>query len=250
MTDLEQQTMSRDDAERLTERIRLTAVSFMETRDKLARYVREAQEGRAHEALGYRSWTEYIAQVFSDTPLMRLTRDERRVIVADLSEQGMSTRAIAPIVGASHETVSKDLQSPVRNLTPASPSTPDEPTFDPTPDWDPTTGEVLAGSGENPPRVTGLDGKTYTRPEPKEDPTKDNDMTEPKKITRKRTPYPVAVDRAAKAVDEALDRFYAVASDTRHQQYPEAITKPLTRTRNHADTILAAIAALTEGNPR
>lgn len=169
MSEIEQHVISRDDAERLTERIRLTAVSFMETRDKLARYVREAQEGRAHEALGYRSWTEYIAQVFSDTPLMRLTRDERRVIVADLAEQGMSTRAIAPVVGVHHDTVASDVRAtaPVGNPTPAPPT---EPTFDPTPDWDRTTGEVLAGSGDNPPKVTGLDGKTYTRTEPKEAP--------------------------------------------------------------------------------
>lgn len=36
----------------------------------------------------------HAAAVCSDTPLMRLSRDERRVIVADLAEQGMSTRAM------------------------------------------------------------------------------------------------------------------------------------------------------------
>ena len=73
---------------------------------------------------------------------MRLSRDERRVIVADLAEQGMSTRAIAPVVGAGIGTVSRDLNAGVPNGTPVAPEPP-EPTFDPTPTWDPTTGEVV-----------------------------------------------------------------------------------------------------------
>jgi hypothetical protein len=52
----------------------------------------------------------------------------------------MSTRAIAPIVGASHMTVSNDL-SAVKTFT-AEPSAP----------------------------VQGVDGKTYTRPDPKPEP--------------------------------------------------------------------------------
>lgn len=50
------------------------------------------------------------------------------VLVKVLSAEGMSTRAIAPIVGASNFTVSKDLQG-ARDLTPA----PDVPQFDPDP---------------------------------------------------------------------------------------------------------------------
>lgn len=128
--------MTRDQAERLTERIRLTATSFMETRDKLARLIREAQEGEAHKALGIASWTEYVSQVFSDTPLMQLTRDQRRELVSELADEGMSTRAIAPIVGASIGTVHADLSSGVQNRTPAT----------------------------EPRQITGRDGKTYTRP--------------------------------------------------------------------------------------
>lgn len=140
----------------------------------MAGLIREAQEGRAHEALGFPSWTAYVSAVCSDTPLMRLSRDERRVIVADLAEQGMSTRAIAPVVGTTKDSVHRDLKVS-RSATPAP-----VPTFDPTPAWDPTTGEVV-----EPRTVTGLDGKTYTRPAPQEDA---DDM--PQKITRKRPPTP------------------------------------------------------------
>lgn len=162
MTAIESRTMGRDEAERLTERIRLTATTFMETRDKLAALIREAQEGRAHEALGFPSWTAYVSAVCSDTPLMRLSHDERRVIVADLAEQGMSTRAIAPVVGVDQKTISNDMRAMPRE---ESSSPVPAPTFDPTPAWDPTTGEVIDDPPEPSPRtVTGLDGKTYQRP--------------------------------------------------------------------------------------
>lgn len=98
-------------AERRAERIRLTATSFMEARDKMSSLLVEAQREGDHETMGYRSWPEYIAALFSDTPLMRLSRDERKVIVADLAEQGMSSRAIAPVVGAHHATVARDMES-------------------------------------------------------------------------------------------------------------------------------------------
>lgn len=64
------------------------------------------------------------------------------VIVSDLAEQGMSTRAIAPVVGASVATVKRDVAAPGSNEPPAIPA---EPRFDPTPDWDVVnteTGEI------------------------------------------------------------------------------------------------------------
>lgn len=42
-----------------------------------------------------------------------------RELVAELTEQGMSTRAIAPIVGTSHMTVQNDLDAGVKRFTPA-----------------------------------------------------------------------------------------------------------------------------------
>lgn len=125
--------MTADEARRLTERIRLTAATFAESKAKLIALVEEAKAGGAHFALGYESWTAYLSDVLGEEPL-RLARDERREVVSILAEQGMSIRAIAPIVGASHQTVANDLESPVKNLTP------------------------------DPRVVTGMDGKTYTPP--------------------------------------------------------------------------------------
>lgn len=238
MTEIQQHTMSRDDAERLTERIRLTAVSFMETRDKLARYVREAQEGQAHIALGYRSWTEYIAQVFSDTPLMRLTRDERRVIVADLAEQGMSTRAIAPVVGAPRETVRRMVaEGRDPNGSPASPSTPAEPTFDPTPAWDVTAGEITDTPEPRP--VTGLDGKTYTRPEPKETIAPLSDREAP--TGPKRRPLPDQFRDATVDLRKITERLEKLIADDRFPQNREQVALKHQSDLSRASTALAKV---------
>lgn len=137
-------------AERRAERIRLTATSFMEARDKMSSLLVEAQREGDHETMGYRSWPEYIAALFSDTPLMRLSRDERKVIVADLAEQGMSSRAIAPVVGASKSTVAADIES-VQDRTDAPRTVKSidgiERTFQPRPATTPTTADH--DTGEN-----------------------------------------------------------------------------------------------------
>lgn len=127
-------SMSEQEAQKLTERIRLTAHNYTEARAKLQELVAEAKEGNAHLALGYASWTAYLSEVLGEEP-MRLARSERQEMVQLLSSEGMSTRAIAPIVGADHVTVSRDL------------------------------GRVANATPEPPAPVQGMDGKTYTRPE-------------------------------------------------------------------------------------
>lgn len=71
------------------------------------------------------------SEVLGDEP-MRLARSERQEMVQMLSAEGMSTRAIAPIVGASQRTVADDIEqvSKIAHLDP----------------------------------VEGLDGKSYQRP--------------------------------------------------------------------------------------
>lgn len=107
--------MTEKDAERLTERIRLTAHNYAEARQKLQELVAEAKAGNAHIALGYASWTAYLSEVLGEEPLL-LARGERQEMVQMLSAEGMSMRAIAPIVGTSHITVRNDLTA-VKNLT-------------------------------------------------------------------------------------------------------------------------------------
>lgn len=59
------------------------------------------------------------------------------VIISDRAEQGMSTRAIAPVVGVQHSAVAKDLRAVGVSHGHTSPASPAEPTFDETPGWAP-----------------------------------------------------------------------------------------------------------------
>lgn len=120
--------ISRDDAERLTERIRDVATSTRSQIDELAALVDEARGGEAHAALGYPSWTAYLVDALGGT--LALDRGSTRDVVALLAGEGMSSRAIAPIVGVSHMTVQR----------------------------------ISRGTDVPPAPVTGLDGKTYTPP--------------------------------------------------------------------------------------
>jgi hypothetical protein len=148
--------MTERDAHKLTESIRVTAVNYRESRGKLMELVQDAKDGSAHLALGYASWTAYLAEVLGEEP-MRLARDERQDMVRALSAEGMSTRAIAPIVGASQKTVDRDIRGE---------------SFD-SPEPEPPTEYLDTAPGEitdSPAPITGMDGKQYTRPEPADPP--------------------------------------------------------------------------------
>lgn len=161
------------EARRRAERIRLLTTSIAENVAKVRDLVHEAKASQDHLALGYASWTAYLADLFGDEPL-RLTRDVRRELVAELAEQGMSTRAIAPIVGASQKTVDRDVResndspAPVAEVEPVAERWLDvgdglhlnaatgEARFDA-----PTVTQVTETHTVK--TVTGLDGKTYER---------------------------------------------------------------------------------------
>lgn len=93
--------------------------------DLIALYI-----GRAWIALGYTSWDGLCDARFRFRP--KLPSTDRQGVVLDMTEAGMSTRAIAAALGVSHPTVIND--------------------------------QKTAGGQDLPPApVTGLDGKTYTR---------------------------------------------------------------------------------------
>lgn len=127
--------LSEQDAQVLTERIRQTARDVADRVTRLLQLVEQALAGEAWVALGYASWTAYLADTLEP---MRLPLEERREVVGWLTGRGMSTRAIAPIVSVDQKTVSND-----RRAIAAA-----------------TAGEE--DSSPAPIVVTGVDGKTYT----------------------------------------------------------------------------------------
>lgn len=97
--------LSEADARALTDRIRATAREIGDRLARLRALVDQARDGEAWAALGYASWTAYLSDTLEP---MRLPRTERREVVGYLTGEGMSTRAIAPIVSADPKTVVND----------------------------------------------------------------------------------------------------------------------------------------------
>lgn len=110
--------LTAEQARSLTDKIRTTVTV---AHDLIA----AAYQGRAWVALGYADWDTYCSAEFEQARMVRLGREERREIVSDLREQGMSTRAIAGGLGVDHATVARDIRtgdahaSPVADATPA-----------------------------------------------------------------------------------------------------------------------------------
>src|SRR6478672_1282699 len=105
--DLDDQTadfeLSPASAEQITTQIR----SLME---RAWEYIAIAYQGRAHLALGYARWDEYVDDRLGD---LRLTvpREQRGAVVQSLSNARMSLRAIAKVLGVSVATAYRDLSS-------------------------------------------------------------------------------------------------------------------------------------------
>lgn len=174
--------LSERDAHRLTDRIKITVESIDNSLFKLRALLDEAQNSNAWQILGYKSWQAYLVDLF-DRPL-RLPTEKRREIVGYLSGEGLSQRAIAPLIGVDQKTVSNDLrreetsspEPPVEHQHPVGAGAPVEEVAEPvasSPDGSATvnlaTGEVTEPTvtehtvTEKTRVVTGLDGKTYTQ---------------------------------------------------------------------------------------
>jgi hypothetical protein len=146
-------TLTPSDAERLTTRIVSRLEVLADTRDAVMPLLREAIEGQAHIALGYPSPGAYAQDRFGGA-LARLGVEMRREVVAELTAAGLSTRAIAPVVGVSNKTVQLDRQV----LPPVTPHLNGEAS-----DWLVTAGEHEPTTEADLARVTGVDGKSYRR---------------------------------------------------------------------------------------
>lgn len=117
--------LSPGEAQRLTQRIKLTASNIRDNLFKLRNYVDEARNSNVWQVLGFQSWTAYLADTLADEP-MRLGRDERQELVGYLAGEGLSRPAVAKIVGVQERTVIRDVRAieKTQGLTSVTPSTP------------------------------------------------------------------------------------------------------------------------------
>lgn len=244
--------MPEADALRLTNRITLIAGTIREGMEKLQGLVAEAKNGNAHIVLGYPSWTAYLAATLGKEP-MRLGREERQQLVGYLAGEGMSTRAIAPIVGAHHDTVATDIKAarPVGNPTPVAHATPVAAPSDADliagSDWTPETPAEAVGAADDAvkaeprdgssallaprPEVTGLDGKTYTRPE----------ATKPR-----RKPITDSARDAGWELRKAVERLTRLAEDDRFTPNEEQVATLL---RSHLSNAIEVCQDLLDRFP-
>ena len=101
-------SLTEAEAARLTAWIQIRLGEIADSVDTVLPAIEKAKNGNAHQALGYQSWTAYVADKFGGT-LARLGKSGRLPVVELLAGQGMSTRAIASVVGVSKDTVHRDL---------------------------------------------------------------------------------------------------------------------------------------------
>lgn len=195
--------MSKVEAERITARIADKLDGIADNLEQVMPMIGEALTRQAWKALEYASPTAYVSERFSSA-LQRLTPEVRRPIVGELSAAGMSTRAIAPIVGVTHKTVVKDMQV-VPEVPPASPAEPETEHGLPTTD-----------------RIVGMDGKTYQRPAVDSQTGEVLDVT-PEPARPRRTPLPEQFFNASYDLCRKAERVLQLTEDDRFTQNREKL---------------------------
>lgn len=234
-------------AERRAERITLRLDNIADNYAAVMPMIREAIEKRDDIALGYNSPTAYVSDRFGGS-LQRLGYEVRRSVVKELTEAGMSTRAIAPVVGVNQATVVRDL---ARGDASASPeplvnTETGEVSDDYVTDHADLDQELPAEDGATsddtgtkpseavesfpvpaPARsVTGLDGKTYTRPEP----------TKPR-----RTPLPDSIRNAVLGAETKLTTLRDLTRDDRWPRNAEEVAPRLRNDLMRLKDLLAQV---------
>lgn len=223
-------------AERRAERITLRLDSIADNYAAVMPMIREAIEKRDDIALGYNSPTAYVSDRFGGS-LQRLGVEVRRSVVKELTEAGMSTRAIAPVVGVSQQVVHNDVK--VTNRLSPEPavntetgevsdgyvtdqSDLDAPFTDASSDeieeaftaareqGDVTHQGVVKNLPER--KVTGLDGKSYSRPEPSKP---------------RRTPLPDSIRNAVLGAETKLTTLRDLTRDDRWSRNAEEVAPRL-----------------------
>lgn len=166
------ETIGSTEARRLTTEAQNELRSSRDHFEKAWSLIEQAVKGGGHLDLGYRSPGDYLHTEF-DGALAGLDVAARKVAVRAMANWGLSTRAIAPVVGANQSTVARDLSPRDADASPA-PQSPESV----------DGGEAVTDSGQTlatadgviiaetqhvdiePRAVVGIDGKTYTRPAP------------------------------------------------------------------------------------
>lgn len=196
-------------AEARRDEIKSTLHSMVDLKERVLELITEAQAADDHLTLGYPSWLAYVAAEFVGL-LDELDREDRRIATFALAKTGMSSRAIAPIVGVSDRQVRTDLAQVGRDFPPepdVNAVNAEQPRASSAHSWkfqrQQGDGAATPTSSTGLHLVTGLDGKAYPRPEPKPKPKP------------KRRPLPTAWRDALYELQSNANRLVRLADDDR-----------------------------------
>ncbi|MCV7056286.1 helix-turn-helix domain-containing protein [Mycolicibacterium gilvum] len=212
--------LDRSGAEKLDGRIRRLAKQAGDQLLQVGRLLDEARAGRAHEALGFPSWTAYVADALGGT--LQLSGEARQAMVQMMAGEGMSVRAIAAATGVSKSTVDRDLaqvphddgaSAPESTVPQRDSSDSDRADVDPGP-----TGEKV---------TTGLDGKSRRRKprakkEPKQEPVVEL-KTEP--VSTRQIQIPTAYRASIKTLSTVACSMRDLVDDPRWSKARDRFTE-------------------------
>jgi len=216
-------TIVSQDARRRRDQVKVLLTSMAEQTNTVGIILETAQTKRDYLALGYKSWTGYIVGEYAGV-LEHLNRALRREVVGALTASGMSTRAIAGVVGTSHKTVIKDLQDQVVPEVPADP--------------------VDHQDGVDR-RVMGLDGKLYSKLHA----VPSRPVIESKE--RRRPALPDQFRTAVWNLDKAIRRLEVIAADDRFDPDQETYRHHEPLLREHLNKLTNIFGAyLSDGDRR
>lgn len=192
--------------------IRAYLEAMIDAKEQIVSLITAAKDNDDHLAFGYASWPAYVSAEYGGL-LVALDRDDRRLAVLALSETGMSTRAIAPLVGVSKSAVDRDLRQVSHCGTPA---------------------------GNDPvANVIGLDAKRYPA---RLDPAR---LDAPPRRVRRQTSPKDAVRDAAYDLSKALARIERALASEKFTGNRALIASDLTRHRARLTTIISLLEDVT-----
>jgi transposase-like protein len=199
-----------------------------------ANLLMEAYEARVWVTLGYDSWQDYTNAELGEVRL-RLPREDRREVVASMTEAGMSARAISSALGVSKNTVTEDRAQVSQSGTPDEPVDAEIVGDEPDDLGDRIARELAASDehyaeqathsvGREPAAVLGTDGKTYP--------------VTPKPAVQRRRALPQAFWEATHDLTKQVEKVVRLTDDDRFPQNAEQVAA------THRGDLLRAIDAL------
>lgn len=226
------EAMTPVEAERITSRIADKLDAIADAHEQVLPLIGEAMTRQAWKALNYQSPQSYVSERFGRA-LERLNLPVRRAVVAELSEAGMSTREIAPIVGAGNKTVHRDLQ----RLTVSGDTVPTPAPNTPYPAEPDTTTHGLPKSEHI------IDRRGYKHARPTPPPLPPTEGTEPpsEPTKRKRRPITETAHDAGWEASRNAERIERIITDDRFNRNKEEVAAKLRSHLNYAITTYTEI---------